>query len=78
MIDDLLYNDREVREHLRRQSDIRLLMILDDVNRSIKNGRDFASLYQTFSIGTQVLKERGYKILRTDDIEKYLNELGGR
>ena len=78
MIDDLLYNDREVREHLKRQSDIRLLMILDDVDKSIKNGRDFASLYQTYSIGTQVLKERGYEILRTDDIKKYLKELGGR
>ena len=77
MIEDLLYNDREVREHLRRQSDIRLLMILKSTAESLKNGRDFASLHHTYSIGTQVLRERGYEILRIDDIQKYIDELEG-
>ena len=78
MIEDLLYNDKEVRKHLERQSDIRLLMIMDQTNQDIKNGHDFASLYQTWSIGAQILKERGYEILRTDDVRKHLENLGGR
>lgn len=78
MIDDLLYNDREVRANLRKQSDIRLLLIVEDANQSIKNGRDFASVYQTWSIGVTILRERGFEILRTDDVQKYIEELGGR
>lgn len=78
MIDDLLYNDRKVRANLRKQSDIRLLLIVEDANQSIKNGRDFASVYQTWSIGVTILRERGFEILRTDDVQKYIEELGGR
>ena len=78
MINDLLYNDREIRENLRRQSDIRLLLIVENANQSIKEGRDFASLYQTWSIGVDVLKERGFEILRTTDVQKYIEKLGGR
>lgn len=78
MIDDLLYNDREVRENLRKQSDIRLLLIVEDANQSIKRGRDFASLYQTWSIGITILRERGFEILRTDDVQKYIEKIGGR
>ena len=73
MIDDLLYTDKRVKRHLERQSDIRLLMIMDQTNQSIKNGHDFASLYQTWSIGVEVLKERGFKILRTTDIQRNTN-----
>ena len=78
MINDLLYNDREIRENLRRQSDIRLLLIVENANQSIKEGHDFASLYQTWSIGVDVLKERGFEILRTTDVQKYIEKLGGR
>lgn len=78
MIDDLLYTDKEIRENLKRQSDLRLLLIVNNADQDIKSGRDFASIYQTWSIGVSILKERGFEILRTTDIQKYIEKLGGR
>ena len=69
MIDfDLSRNDNEVRKELMKKSDEELIRKMQDVDQSIKAGFPYASYFQEWSIGIDILRQRGYNITRTNDI----------
>lgn len=68
MIYDLGKSDKEVRAKLEKKTDTELIKHLQNVDQSIKSGFEYASYFQEWSIGTDILRKRGYEVLRTKDI----------
>lgn len=76
MIDfELMRTDRDVRSELIEKTDVELIKHLQSVDQSIKAGFEYASYFQEWSIGTDILRKRGYEILRTDDIHQLAKDL---
>ena len=76
MIDfELLRTDRDVRSELMEKTDLELIEHLQSIDQSIKAGFEYASYFQEWSIGTDILRKRGYEVLRTDDIYKLAKEI---
>lgn len=59
---------RETRKKLEKKSDEEIIDILKDVDQSIKNGNEFAIDYQRWSVGSDILRKRGYEILGPSDL----------
>lgn len=69
MIDfELLRTDRDIRSKLIQKTDTELIKHLQSVDKSIKAGFEYASYFQEWSIGTDILRERGYEILGPSDL----------
>jgi len=76
MIDfELMRTDRDVRSKLIEKTDVELVKHLQDVDQSIKAGFEYASYFQEWSVGTDILRRRGYKIITTDDIHQLAKDL---
>jgi hypothetical protein len=76
MIDfELLRSDRDVRSELMEKTDVELIKHLQSIDQSIKAGFEYAVYFQEWSIGTDILRKRGYEILRTDDIHQLAKDL---
>lgn len=63
-------NTCETRKKLEKKSDEEIISILKNVDRSIKNGNEFAIDYQRWSVGSDILRKRGYEILSPSDLYK--------
>ena len=72
---ELLRNDREVRSELIEKTDVELIRHLQSVDRSIKAGFQYNAYFQEWSIGTDILRKRGYDIVTTDDIHQLAKDL---
>lgn len=59
---------RETRKKLEKKSDEEIINILKDVDQSIKNGNEFAIDYQRWSVGSDILRKRGYEIFGPSDL----------
>lgn len=69
MIDfELLRTDRDIRSELIQKTDTELIKHLKSVDQSIKAGFEYASYFQEWSIGTDILRKRGYEILGPSDL----------
>lgn len=53
---------KETYKRLENMSDKKLIDFLQSVDRSIKNDKNKFIYYQEWSVGTDVLKKRGYDI----------------
>ena len=58
----IVENVKETYKRLENMSDKKLIDFLQSVDRSIKNGEVKFIYYQEWSVGTDVLKKRGYDI----------------
>lgn len=77
IINDTIETTAETRKRLSKLTDKRLFELLIDVDRSIKDGRHFASFYQEWSVGIDILYKRGYGYLTPSGIQEvYNNEWG--
>ena len=72
---ELSRNDREVRSELIEKTDVELIKHLQSVDRSIKAGFQYNVYFQEWSIGTDILRKRGYDIVTTDDIHQLAKDL---
>ena len=76
MIDfELLRSDRDVRSDLMEKTDVELIKHIQSVDQSIKAGFEYASYFREWSIGTDILRRRGYDIVTTDDIYQLAKDL---
>ena len=75
MWNDIAKNDRDVRSQLIEKTDVELIRHLQSVDQNIKAGFEYASYFQEWSIGTDILRKRGYKIVTTDDIHQLAKDL---
>lgn len=64
----------DTRKRLSNKTDNELIRILVDVDRSIRAGFDYAIYYQEWSVGTDILRLRGYGYLRPSDLRGLAEE----
>lgn len=67
-ISETVEKTRETRERLNSKTDQELIQYLISVDESIKAGFEHAIYFQEWSVGTDILKSRGYKILGPKDL----------
>lgn len=67
-ITETVEKTNETRKRLNMKNDQELIAYLIDVDKSIKAGFEHAIYFQEWSVGTSILKNRGYEILRTTDL----------
>lgn len=68
----------DTRKRLSNLTDVELVKYLQDVDQSIKAGFEHAIYFQEWSVGSDILRLRGYEILGPSDIDKIAEYLGGR
>lgn len=68
----------DTRTRLSNLTDIELVRYLEDVECSIKSGFEHAIYFQEWSVGTDILRMRGYEILSPNDLKNIKEYLGGR
>jgi hypothetical protein len=64
----------DTRKRLSNKTDNELIKILVDIDRSIRTGFDYAIYYQEWSVGTDILRLRGYGYLRPSDLKALAKE----
>lgn len=64
----------DTRKRLSNKTDNELIRILIDVDRSIRQGWDYAIYYQEWSVGTDILRLRGYGYLSPSDLKAIAKE----
>lgn len=65
----------DTRTRLSNKTDKELIKFLIDVNKSIKSGFEYAIYYQEWSVGIDILRKRGYVILRPSELEEIAKNL---
>lgn len=73
IIEDTIETTADTRKRLSNKTDKELFKILIEADRDIQNGRHFASTYQEWSVGTDILRQRGYGYLSPKDIVELYN-----
>ena len=74
-ITEVTETTRDTRKRLEAKSDIELAEFLMDVDHSIRAGFEHAIYFQEWSVGTDILKRRGYEIYQTSDVAEILSSL---
>ena len=74
-ITEITESTSETRKRLEAKSDVELVKFLIKVDKSIKSGMEYAIYFQEWSVGTDILKNRGYEIYSTSDVVEILSSL---
>ena len=74
-IPEVIEATADTRTRLSNKTTKELVDYLIDVNQSIKAGFEHGIYFQEWSIGTDILRKRGYEIPHTDDIHKLAKEI---
>ena len=64
----------DTRTRLSNKTDNELIKLLLKVDHSIRAGFDHAIYYQEWSVGTDILRQRGYGYLRPSDLKAIAEE----
>lgn len=61
---------KETKKRLEQKTDKELINFLIDVDNSIKCGFTYDIYYQEYSVGTDILRKRGYRFYTTEELKK--------
>lgn len=67
-ITEVVETTANTRTRLSNKTTRELIDYLIDVDQSIKAGFEHAIYFQEWSVGTDILRQRGYTILKTQDL----------
>lgn len=72
-ITEVVETTADTRKRLSNKTDKELMELLISVDNSIKEGWDHAIYFQEWSVGTDILRQRGYGYLSPNDIVELYN-----
>lgn len=64
----------DTRKRLSEKTDVELIKLLLSVDHSIREGWEHAIYYQEWSVGTDILHQRGYGYLSPSDLKAIAKE----
>lgn len=73
-IPEVVETTADTRKRLSKKTDKELMELLMSVDRSIREGWDHAIYFQEWSVGTDILRQRGYGYLSPNDIVELYNK----
>ena len=75
---EIVETTADTRRRLSNKTNVELVKFLIDVDRSIRGGFEYAIYFQEWSVGSDILRRRGYEILGPSDLKKIAKDLNIR